>query len=134
MQMRSQKDFASGLIFIIIGLIFSYIARTTYKMGTSSIMGPGFFPFWLGITLALLGSIVILRSLCPKKEKDRIPSVSWASITWVTGSVILFGVFLAYMGLVISLFVLVFISAMASHEFRWKGTLINALILSVIAY
>jgi len=32
------------------------------------------------------------------------------------------------------LVVLIFVSAMASHEFHWKGTLVSAVILNVIAY
>jgi uncharacterized membrane protein YqjE len=36
--------------------------------------------------------------------------------------------------LVVSLTLLVFISAMASHEFHWKGTVLNVVIMNVIAY
>jgi hypothetical protein len=133
MQIRSQKDFASGLMFVVIGLVFSYVA-TTYNMGTTAKMGPGFFPFWLGIVLAILGAIVTMTALSKKGEKDTIPQWDWPSVLWVTGSVVLFGVVLADLGLVLSLFVLVFISAMASHEFHWKGTVVNAVILNVIAY
>lgn len=133
MQIRSQKDFASGLMFVVTGLIFSYVA-TTYNMGTTAKMGPGFFPFWLGIVLAILGAIVTMGALSKKSEQDVIPKWDWPSVLWVTGSVVLFGVVLADLGLVLSLFVLVFISAMASHEFHWKGTVLNAVILNVIAY
>ena len=133
MQIRNQKDFVSGLMFVAVGLIFSYIA-TTYNMGTSAKMGPGFFPFWLGLVLALLGAIVTMSATSKKAPKDTIAKLDWPSVLWVTGSVVLFGVVLAYLGLVLSLFVLVFISAMASHEFHWKGTIVNAVILNLIAY
>ena len=133
MQIRNQKDFVSGLMFVAVGLIFSYIA-TTYNMGTSAKMGPGFFPFWLGLVLALLGAIVTMSATSKKSPKDTIAKWDWPSVLWVTGSVVLFGVVLAYLGLVLSLFVLVFISAMASHEFHWKGTIVNAVILNLIAY
>ena len=133
MQIRSQKDFASGLMFIAIGLGFSYIA-TTYNMGTTAKMGPGFFPFWLGLLLAVLGAIVTMTSMSAKSSKDQIAKWDWPSVLWVTGSVVIFGVVLAYLGLMLSVLVLVFISAMASHEFHWKGTIVNAVILNLIAY
>jgi hypothetical protein len=133
MQIRSQKDFFSGVMFVVVGIAFSYIA-TTYNMGTAAKMGPGFFPFWLGLVLAFLGAVVTLNATSKKGEKDHIERWDWPSVLWVTGSVILFGVVLAYLGLVLSLFVLVFISAMASHEFHWKGTVVNAVILNLIAY
>ena len=34
MHIRSQKDFASGIMFVLIGLGFAYVA-TTYPMGRS---------------------------------------------------------------------------------------------------
>lgn len=133
MQIRSQKDFASGLMFIAVGLGFSYIA-TTYNMGTTAKMGPGFFPFWLGLLLAVLGAIVTMTSMSAKSSEDQIAKWDWPSVLWVTGSVVIFGVVLAYLGLMLSVLVLVFISAMASHEFHWKGTIVNAVILNLIAY
>ena len=133
MQIRSQKDFASGLMFVIVGILFAYIA-TTYNMGTPAKIGPGYFPFWLGIVLALLGAIITMTSMSAKTSKDELASWDWVSVMWVTGSVILFGLVLKPMGLVVSLIMLIFISAMASHEFHWKGTVVNAVILNVIAY
>ena len=133
MQIRSQKDFASGLMFIAVGLGFSYIA-TTYNMGTTAKMGPGFFPYWLGLLLAILGAIVTMTSMSSKSSEDQIAKWDWPSVLWVTGSVVIFGVVLAYLGLMLSVLVLVFISAMASHEFHWKGTIVNAVILNLIAY
>ena len=35
MRIRSQKDFASGLMFILVGLGFSFVARG-YSMGTAA--------------------------------------------------------------------------------------------------
>lgn len=133
MQIRSQKDFASGLMFVVVGLLFSYVA-TTYNMGTTAKMGPGFFPYWLGLLLAILGAIVTMTSMSTKAPKDQIAKWDWPSVLWVTGSVVIFGVVLAYLGLMLSVLVLVFISAMASHEFHWKGTIVNAVILNLIAY
>jgi hypothetical protein len=133
MQIRSRKDFASGIMFVLIGLGFSYVA-TTYPMGTPAKMGPGFFPFWLGLLLASLGAIITMAAMAAKTAKDKIDQWHWPSVLWVTGSVLVFGIVLAHLGLMLSILVLVFISAMASHEFHWKGTVVNSIILNVIAY
>ena len=103
-------------------------------MGTPAKMGAGYFPFWLGLVMALLGLIVSLTAMGSKAQETKLESWDWKSVIWVTGSVVLFAVTLPYMGLVISLIVLVFVSAMASHEFHWKGTVVSAAILNVIAY
>ena len=133
MKIRNQKDFASGLLFIAIGLAFAYIA-TSYQMGTPAKMGAGYFPFYLGLLMAALGLIVSITAMGKKAEENKLAKWDWKSVIWVTGSVVLFATTLPYMGLIVSLIVLIFVSAMASHEFNWKGTVVSAVILNVIAY
>lgn len=133
MKIRNQKDFASGLLFIAIGLAFAYIARD-YQMGTPAKMGAGYFPFWLGLLMAGLGLIVAISAMGKKATEAKLSKWDWKSVLWVTGSVVLFATTLPYMGLIVSLIVLIFVSAMASHEFHWKGTVVSAVILNVIAY
>ncbi len=133
MKIRNQKDFLAGLMFIGIGAFFSILGRT-YQMGTPAKMGSGYFPFWLGIVLCLLGLLVLIQSLSVHAKNLKLGSWDWKSVLWVTGSVLLFAILLPLLGLVISVLVLVFVSAMASHEFNWKQTLVNALILEVITY
>ncbi|MCS6763033.1 MAG: tripartite tricarboxylate transporter TctB family protein [Candidatus Protistobacter heckmanni] len=133
MQVRSKKDLYSGLMFVVVGLAFSFIART-YSMGTTAKMGPGYFPFWLGILLAILGVIVLGVAMSPKTAEDEMDKWDVKSVLWITGSVTLFGLLLKPLGLILSLIALVFVSAMASHEFQWKGTVVNAILLVVLAY
>lgn len=133
MKIRNQKDFYAGLMFVFVGLMFAFIAPD-YGMGTPAKMGAGYFPFWLGLVLAGIGIVVALNGMGPKASEEKLAKWDWKSVLWVTGSVVLFAASLPYMGLIVSLVVLIFISAMASHEFHWKGTVVSAVILNVIAY
>ncbi|AZG13717.1 MULTISPECIES: tripartite tricarboxylate transporter TctB family protein [Cupriavidus] len=132
MRIRSQKDFASGLMFILVGLGFSFVARG-YSMGTAAKMGPGYFPFWLGIVLAILGALVLWGSLSSKGEDDQLARWDLKILLWILGSVVLFGLLLKPLGMVLSVVVLVLVSSMASHEFSWKGAVLNAIILVLIS-
>ncbi|AGW91462.1 MULTISPECIES: tripartite tricarboxylate transporter TctB family protein [Cupriavidus] len=132
MRIRSQKDFASGLMFILVGFGFSWVARG-YSMGTAAKMGPGYFPFWLGIVLALLGVLVLAGSLSSKMEQDSLARWDIKTLLWILGSVVLFGLLLKPLGMVLSVLVLVLVSSMASHEFSWKGAILNAIILVLIS-
>ena len=132
MRIRSQKDFASGLLFILVGFGFSWVARG-YSMGTAAKMGPGYFPFWLGIVLALLGALVLWGSLSSKMEEDNLARWDIKTLLWILGSVVLFGLLLKPLGMVLSVLVLVLVSSMASHEFSWKGAILNAVILVLIS-
>jgi hypothetical protein len=49
---KSQKDFFSGLMFLVVGLGFA-VGAYSYGMGDGAKMGPGYFPRMLGIILAL---------------------------------------------------------------------------------
>ena len=133
MQIRNQKDFGAGLMYMVIGLFFTYMA-TQYSMGTPAKMGPGYFPFWLGLVMTALGLVILIKSLGAKAAIEKIPPFNWRVIALITGSAVLYGVLLPIMGFIVAVFVLVFLSASASHEFHWKGTLMNAIFLIVFTY
>jgi hypothetical protein len=119
-------------MFILVGLGFSFVARG-YSMGTAAKMGPGYFPFWLGIVLALLGALVLWGSLSSKMAKDHLERWDVKILLWILGAVVLFGLLLKPLGMVLSVVVLVLVSSMASHEFSWKGAILNAVILVLIS-
>ena len=129
---RSHQDFASGILFIVAGAAFAFLARG-YRMGTASSMGPGYFPFWLGIVLVLLGVVVVLQSLSRNGVADRIPRWDIKTLLWILGSVVLFGLLLQPLGLVLSLVGLVLVSSMASHEFTWKGAVGTAIVMVLVS-
>jgi len=133
LQIRNQKDFGAGLMYMVIGLFFTYMA-TQYSMGTPAKMGPGYFPFWLGLVMTVLGLVILIKSLGAKAAIEKVPPFNWRVIGLITGSVVLYGVLLPIMGFIVAVFVLVFLSASASHEFHWKGTLINAIFLIAFTY
>ena len=120
-------------MYMLIGLFFTYVA-TFYPMGTPAKMGPGYFPFWLGIVMTVLGLFILIKSLSAKAAIEKIPPFNWKVIGLITGSVVLYGLLLPTMGFIVAVFVLVFMSASASHEFHWKGTLVNATFLIVFTY
>ena len=62
MKIANYPDFFAGLFFLLFGALAAYLS-TAYNMGTGARMGPGYFPYWLGIILAGIGVIVLLKSL-----------------------------------------------------------------------
>ena len=61
MKITNYQDFIAGLFFILFGGLAAYLS-TSYNMGTGARMGPGYFPYWLGIILASLGGIIFFKS------------------------------------------------------------------------
>lgn len=133
MKIRNQRDFGAGIMYMVIGLFFTIVA-TQYPMGTAAKMGPGYFPFWLGILMTLIGLLVLVKSMGAKAAIESIPKFNWKIIAQITGSVVLYALLLPRMGFLVAVVVLVLVSAGASKEFTWKGSLINAAFLVTFTY
>jgi Tripartite tricarboxylate transporter TctB family len=133
LKIRNQRDFGAGIMFIVVGAFFAIIA-TQYRMGTAAKMGPGYFPFWLGVLMAFIGLLLLFNSLSKKTEEEKMPKWDFKIMLWITGSVVLYGILLPTMGFIFAIFALVFASASVSHDFGWKGTALNAVFLVGFTY
>jgi hypothetical protein len=128
LSIRNQKDVAAGALYVAFGAAFS-LGALHYKLGDAARMGPGWFPFWIGILLVAVGVATAAGGLNPSAAPEAIKKPELRTLAWIIGSVALFGLLLQPLGLVLSLFALVLVSSLASHEFGWKGTLANAVVL-----
>ena len=126
-RIRNQKDVAAGLIYVLAGAGFS-LGALKYNLGDAARMGPGWFPFWVGILLVAVGVATASAGLHPAAAEDKVKRPEARVIAWVLGAVVLFGLLLQPAGLVVALAVLVIVSSLASHEFSWRGTLLNAVL------
>lgn len=130
MKIKSQKDFWSGLMFIAVGVAFAW-GSTYYSMGASARPGPGYFPFGLSILMAVLGAMVLFKSLTLEVEGgDPIGAWSWKPLLIITGAVFLFGWAIPHLGMFVALPLLVIGSAAAGNEFHWKDAIINSVVLT----
>ena len=131
MKIKSQKDFWSGLMFLTVGILFAWGA-TMYNFGSSARPGPGYFPFGLGVLLAILGAIVLFKAMTIAVEGgDPIGNWAWKPLVVITAAVFIMGVLLPRLGMMVSLPLLVIIAAWAGDEFHWRDALINAVVLTI---
>jgi Tripartite tricarboxylate transporter TctB family len=130
-KIKSQRDFWSGLMFVVVGAAFAWGA-TTYSFGSSARPGPGYFPFGLGVLLAVLGGFVLFKALTFEVEGgDPIGDIAWKPLLTILASIALFGLILPRLGMIISLPILIFTAAWAGDEFHWKDAVINAIVLTL---
>jgi hypothetical protein len=134
LKVKSQKDFWSGLMFIIVGLGFA-AGALNYQFGSSAKPGPAFFPFGLGMLLALLGALVLFNALTIEREGgDRVEPVAWRPTFFIILSVVLFGLALPWLGMILTLPLLIFVTSLAGDEFKLKEVLINIVVLTLGAW
>ena len=134
MQIKSQKDFWSGVMFILAGIGFAWGA-TNYNFGSAARPGPGYFPFGLGILLAILGAVIALKALTvPTRDGDPIGSIAWRPLGLIVAAVIVFGLVLPKLGMILSLPLLVLIASFAGDEFHLGEVAINSVVLTVFSW
>ncbi|GAA4403248.1 tripartite tricarboxylate transporter TctB family protein [Quisquiliibacterium transsilvanicum] len=120
-------------MFFAFGMIFVVLSQQ-YHVGSAAKMGPGYFPLVLGGLLALLGAIIALGSISAANDELKVEKVGWRELGLILGSVALFGALLPSFGIVVALVVLIGISALASHDFSLRDTLIAIVVLAVFSY
>jgi hypothetical protein len=139
---KSQKDFFSGLMFMSVGAAFAWGA-TKYSVGTGARMGPGYFPLMLGVLLAVLGSVITFKSLVVETAGgDKIGSWAWKPLIFIILANLSFGVLLAglpsiklpAMGMIVGIYALTFIASMAEPGWKVKNTFLLATILAIGSY
>ena len=142
MQIKSQKDFFAGLMFLLVGLAFAWGAGS-YSVGTGARMGPGYFPMALGVLLAVLGLIVTITALVVETaDGDPLGRIAWKPLIFIISGNLVFGasigglpsIGLPPMGLIFGIFALTFVASNAGDEFKFKEVLILAIILSLFSY
>jgi hypothetical protein len=150
LKIKSERDFWSGLMFVAVGVVFA-IGATNYSMGPacpandpcatslwarmsqlSAHPGAGYFPLGLSVLLALLGAIVLFKSLTIESVGgDRIGRFAWRPLVVIIAAIAVFGAMLEPLGLALTVPVLIFVSSLAGDEFHWKGVVLNAVVLTV---
>ena len=127
---KSVRDLLAGLIFVAFGLTFAGISLT-YDLGVALRMGPGYFPFVLGLLLTLLGLAIAIEGFL-KSEDTPIGTIPWRGLLLITAAVVVFGLGVKRLGLAPSLFVAVFLAALSSARTGIVAALVMALGLTVL--
>ena len=142
MAIASQKDFVSGLMFMTVGGSFAWGA-VDYEIGEAARMGPGYFPFVLGLILVGLGALVTVNALrSGPPGGDKIGAIAWRPLVFILGANLLFGALLVGLpsiglpqfGLIVAIYGLVILAGYARQGCRLRDSLILATFLAIGSY
>ena len=142
MRIKSQKDFFAGLMFLATGIAFAWGA-TNYTIGEGARMGPGYFPLMLGILLSIIGLFIVFEAMVVETEDgEKIGKAAWKPLFFIIFSNVIFGICLGgipkigipAMGLIVGIYALTFVAALAGDEFKAKEVAVLATVLAIISY
>lgn len=129
---QRHKDYLGGGLMVLLGLGV-ILQGSSYKMGTLTRMGPGYFPVALGVILMVLGlAIAISARFAQAGEEKRLPP-EWRGWFCIGISIVAFTVLGKYGGLLPASFAIAFISALGDRNNTVRGALVLALAVVAVA-
>lgn len=130
LKIKSQEDFWAGLMFIGFGLT-AIVVATDYPMGSAMRMGPGYFPTYLGGIMMVLGAIIAFRST--KVQGEGIRAFGWRGLFFLSFAFFSYGLMIDNfdLGFILSISAVVFLSTLATREFRLVESLILMAVLAL---
>jgi hypothetical protein len=126
------REYYGGALMMLIGL-GAVTQGSSYKIGSLTAMGSGFFPVALGTILVLLGIwIAGTAHRTPHEDATEKVPLEWRGWFCILGSVVAFVVLGKYGGLLPATFAVVFISALGDRENSWLSALLLAVAMSIV--
>ncbi|WP_439495315.1 tripartite tricarboxylate transporter TctB family protein [Bosea sp. (in: a-proteobacteria)] len=126
------KRALSSLLFILIGGGFAAVSWLQHPLGTAASMGRGFFPFWVGLTLAVLGSLGLIRS--QGLSADGEIAIAWRPFIHIIGAVLVFAILLPEGGLYLASLAGTLLASRADRGFPIGAALLLGLGLAMAAH
>lgn len=125
------KDVLAGSVFIVLGGAFA-LGSLDYDIGTPLRMGPGYVPLVLGLLLAGLGLLVIVKGFLAG-ARDPIGDVEWRAVAFVTASLLFFGLTVRGLGVIGALFGATLLASLARTRTRPTTALAIAVALTILS-
>jgi hypothetical protein len=132
------RDFASGLLFIGLGVGATVIA-VSYPIGTLHRIGPGALPLGVGTLLIVVGIVLAAQAWIRGAEAGPLlPTVfipngrAIRAVVFVALSLIVFALLIRTMGLFIATAALAMIARQAERGATFIGSIVVALVLGAL--
>jgi hypothetical protein len=142
MKIKSERDFFSGLLFLVLGAAFAWGAMG-YTLGSAARMGAGYFPFVVGVLLVALGTVIMFGALVVETEDgEPVGPWAWKPLLAIVGANFAFGALiggvpaigLPPMGLVVAVVALTAIASLATGRFAWKESVVLSVVFTAMCW
>ena len=112
-RVKSPQDFGAGAVFIVIG-IAGIVFGGDLPMGTTSRMGPGYFPTLLSVLIILIGTIVGARGLTV--DGPAIERIHLRPLLFILTAIVVSGYLLNWVGLALTSIAITLLAGFARRD------------------
>jgi len=129
-----------GQVLMALGIIAfaASVSVQAYQVGSHWVQGqagPGFFPFWLGVLLALCGAIILVREARAANGKtffhDRTGLVSVVKVTATAAGMLVVTYLIGFRAASI-IYLFVYLRFIGKH--RWPAVIAMSLLIPITGY
>ncbi len=130
----------TGIISIVLGLVYSITALRLPRMAMGDRLGPKIFPYFVGIVTIITGIALILQDRDPEKRSKKAEfgfkehKNLWLNIVILTIAGILFGFFIDELGYMIATALFIFSVSMLINKGKLVQNIVIAVLFSVVTY
>jgi hypothetical protein len=114
------KNAAGGIAIFAFGAFYGGYAMLTQPLGSFASMGPGMFPFCIGMAMAAIGALILFgearRSMAGTGAAPPWERIEWRSFAAVVLSMSAFALTNEFFGVIPAIFALCAIAAIASNK------------------
>lgn len=127
-----------ALFLLGFGIFISWEARKL-DYGRIGAPGPGFFPFWLGIALAVVSSLIGFRfARTEMGSSDRClklwKGIAWEKVLYSFIALLLYAFFLEVVGYIIGTVILLFFFFRVIGLQKWPVVIFGSMLTSFLTY
>ena len=120
-RVKSPQDFGAGAVFVVIG-IAGIVFGGDLPMGTTSRMGPGYFPTLLSVLIILIGTIVGARGLTV--DGPAIERIHLRPLLFILTAIVVSGYLLNWVGLAFTSIAITLLAGFARRDAELRETLL----------
>jgi len=133
-----RKETISAIVLLTFSVAISYQA-SHYPFGTVSKVGPGFVPFYLGIVLAVLSIIILIKTILRSKEEgcpagDALGKRKFIRVFLVFFSMVAYAFLIEKLGFPITTFLFTLVLFKFIESYGWVSSTLGALGTSIGNY
>ena len=128
------RELAGGLLLSSFGAFVAVYALRNYEWGQGGQLGPGFFPAVLGVTLVVLGVIIVLFSFTKTSHVLTPPPFRLRPFLAIVCAIAAFALSLERLGLFPSTALLTGIAVLAERPYKLRRTFLLACSLALMSW